>query len=543
MFTRMCCLTGMMLVAVVLPARANEADRLLKQEIDRREQERRERRWDESHSPGGTLSVPEATKPATPAGPCFPVQHIDISPSTVLPTTETTALIKNWAGRCLFASDLAALQEGLNAIAMRQGLITTRAVVPEQNLASGRLRLELWPGVVEGVRAPSLSYMEYQFALPLKRGDPVQLRALEQAVDNLNRLSSVQASIELFPGETPGGSVIDITAARNRPWQARADWQGVALNREPTQTLRGSVSLDSPLRLVDRLTLGVNANLQDGQVDDANGASLDYDLPFGWWRFGFGTDRFAYENALTAGITHFQATGKSRAWRSELSRALHRNVRQRLSLAVHTHQRISENLIEGTVVGVSSYRVRATGLRIDHAYIAAPWLFDTRIDAEYGQTRSAAPVNPFDASYWRYIGNSRVQYRHGRASLSAALSAQASDARLPPGEQFSLTGQTGGYDPVAVSADTAVGLRMEAGWTWPARIAGFHDVRSTIGVNWAMNPERPDGERTELSTATTGLVLSWPRALLHLDVAIPLKKLEPEPAPAAQLNAGVNLQW
>ncbi len=530
-----------------LPAQAvpDESQRLLKQDIDRREQERRDRRWDEAH--GSTEVPPAKVDPdlAAPAasGPCFPVRQIRLQPADILDSRRVASILAAWSGRCLHAADLAGLQEALNAQVLAEGLVTTRVVVPEQNLASGELLLVVWPGHVEGLRAFSLQRMELAFATPVKPGDLLQLRALEQTVDNLNRLASFRAGMELQPGQQPGGSLVDINVRRDPPWQAGVAWQGEALNGdEPSNNLRANLTLDSPLKLADRFILGVNANLKDMQIDDAHGGSLDYDLPFGWWRIAVGADRFEYQNDLLAGITHFRATGGSESWRAELTRSLYRDASRRLSLALHHKQRLSNNYIDGVKVGVSSYRVEATGLRSDFSLIAYPWVLDATLDMDAGQALSSAPVSPFDADYTRALLSSRLQYQFERLNLSAAVNGQWSHNQLAVSEQFSLAGQVPGFSPLSVNTDRGLAARLEAAWPLLIGRYGFTQIRPTAAFNWAMGPDALQ-EKQQLSSFSLGAVLPWQNVLLQLNTSLPLGSGEIEKPQGWQLDAGFSLQW
>lgn len=521
-------------------------ERLLKQDIDRQDQERRERRWDE---PLTTTPTPAATAmPALPApadGPCFPVSDIMISPSGILPAKALRRLVASYEGRCLQAADLQALQQSLNSLALARGLVTTRVVIPEQNLSSGTLRLEVWPGFLEQARAASLRRRELDMALPLRRGDLLDLRALEQGIDNLNRLASFQASVELLPGEKPGASIADISVTRQRPWQAALVWDGEALEQHPSNTVRASLTLDSPLKLADRLIVGLNANLQDAEVDNAHGSSLDYDLPLGWWRFSVGTDRFEYRNPITAGLTTFVSSGESRSVRGELSRVLWRDGRHRVSMALHGKRRSNDNFIDGVTVGVSSSRLRAIGWRTDVSRVAAPWVADASVDIEDGDVRSLADPSPVDEHYARITASTRLQYHWPRSSLHWTVNAQWSDNELLPSEQLALAGHVRGFSPLSVNANTGLATRVE--WAYPLFINayGFKTLRPQLGTEYSWAPAAAGNASEErLLAVTAGMTLPWKQLLTQLQIAAPLAaNSTPTPPDDWQLDASVSLQW
>lgn len=536
-----------MLAAMPMAQGATDAERLLKQEIDRRDQERRERRWEESHTPSTPLpALPAPAAPGAADGtPCFSIQRITLHPADVLPTRQTDAVLASYQGRCLRAADLAALQQALNSLALALGLVTTRVVVPEQSLAAGELRLEVWPGVLEALQAPDLGHYEQSMVSALRAGELLQLRALEQTVDNLNRMLSFKSSIDLLPGEKPGGSVARLAVERSRPWQAAVAWQGEALNGAETHTLRANLTTDSLAGVADRLVLGLNSNLQDSQVDDAKGGNIDYDQPWGWWRFSAGADRFDYQNLVTAGLTTFTASGKSRSWRVEAARSLHRDARNRLGVALHGKQRLNDNFIDDVTIGVSTTRISAAGLRADFSHVDAPWVWDASLDLAAGEGSSPARYSPLDSHYARLLGHTRLEYYFASASLSATLSGQWSDARLAPSEQFALTGIVPGFTPITLNANTAVGLQVEFARPVVITRQGVSSIRPALGVAAALAPHASGNPaREELAATTASVTLGIHKALARIGLAYPLSDLSSLEAPQDwQLDAGLSLQW
>ncbi|MGX4731392.1 POTRA domain-containing protein, partial [Pseudomonas corrugata] len=73
---------------------------------------------------------------------------------------------------------------------IEKGLVTSRAYLPQQDLSSGHLQVLVVEGRLEGLKGAEnsqLSARELAMAFPGKTGDLVNLREIEQMVDQLNR--------------------------------------------------------------------------------------------------------------------------------------------------------------------------------------------------------------------------------------------------------------------------------------------------------------------------------------------------------------------
>lgn len=89
--------------------------------------------------------------------------------------------------------------------------MTSRAYLPQQDMSKGHLQVLVVEGKLEGLKGADNSKLtdrELAMAFPGKSGEILNLREIEQAVDQLNRLPSNQAQMELTPGEAVGGSSV-----------------------------------------------------------------------------------------------------------------------------------------------------------------------------------------------------------------------------------------------------------------------------------------------------------------------------------------------
>lgn len=115
--------------------------------------------------------------------------------------------------RCLTASDINQLLGRLNRWYQERGWITTRVYAVPADLNQGELILKVVPGRTRLYRSSDDSDRhdrKFASAFPGQPGDYLNLRDLEQGLENLNRVPSQEAKFRLYPGEEPGTSDIVI---------------------------------------------------------------------------------------------------------------------------------------------------------------------------------------------------------------------------------------------------------------------------------------------------------------------------------------------
>ena len=105
-------------------------------------------------------------------------------------------------------------------------------------------------GRLEGLDSSELaSDRELTMGFPGQPGEVLDLRELEQLVDQLNRLPSRQAQLELVPGEEVGGSRVRLQGQRDKPWRAGLNRHNDGQKSTGEQQWGLSFDWDSPLGL------------------------------------------------------------------------------------------------------------------------------------------------------------------------------------------------------------------------------------------------------------------------------------------------------
>ncbi|CNI22299.1 putative hemolysin activator protein [Yersinia pekkanenii] len=164
----------------------------------------------------------------------------------------------------------------------------------------GSLYLTLIPGRVDRIEHhdDSDSYAQLSPLFPGRSGDLVNLRQLEQGLENLQRLPSVNATMDVKLNREDLSSNIVVKRQQSRFWRINAfldDAGHYAVGR-----YRAGVTffLDNPLSLSDLAYFSTSRDLDNHHSKGNNHFSLHYSVPYGNWLWNVTGSRGAYYQSL-----------------------------------------------------------------------------------------------------------------------------------------------------------------------------------------------------------------------------------------------------
>ena len=313
------------------------------------------------------------TKPQAPALPadtrCFPINDIELKGADSLSATDRARLLKPYIGQCLGVAQLNQLLKVITDDYIDRGRVTSRAYLPQQDLSSGHLQVLVVEGKLEGVKAgegSTVTDRELAMAFPGKVGEALNLREVEQLVDQLSRLPSRQAQMELTPGSQIGGSEVVVKNAPQKPWRASLSRNNDGQKSTGEQQWGAGLEWDSPLGLADQLILrGGHDAVSDHQKTSKN-SMLYYNVPWGWWNFSY---IYSDSDYRTFGVTDdykFKQNGDSQNHQLRAERVIHRDDISKTSVNVGlTHLRTNNYILDHRTE-VSSNRLSEFQVGINH---------------------------------------------------------------------------------------------------------------------------------------------------------------------------------
>ena len=164
----------------------------------------------------------------------------------------------------------------MNQALMARGFSTSRIVVPEQNLSSGELRLVLQIGYIGTVRFAEGSDMLYWKNLfPFHEGDILNVRDIEQGIEQAKRLPSQDISVKLLPSDQPQRTDVVLTVKRGKNFYSTISVDDSGLEDTGKLQWYTSIGIDQPFHKNDLLRIGMNLDgAQDGYEKGTRGHNI-----------------------------------------------------------------------------------------------------------------------------------------------------------------------------------------------------------------------------------------------------------------------------
>ncbi|WP_122740159.1 ShlB/FhaC/HecB family hemolysin secretion/activation protein [Pseudomonas viridiflava] len=468
---------------------------LIRDRQDRLLEEQRRRLEDLKDLPG------KQAEPAAPVAPadtrCFTIDRIELKGADSLSAAERDDLIRPYIGQCLGVPQLNELLKVITDHYIEKGLVTTRAYLPQQDLSKGDLQVLVIEGKLENLRGAAdsgLSARELAMTFPGQEGTMVNLREIEQMVDQLNRLPSNQTQMELTPGKAVGGSDVVVKNTPQKPWRANLSRTNEGQRSTGEQQWNAGIEWDNPLGLADQFSLrGGHDAISDRQKASRN-ASLSYSLPWGWWTFSYLYSTSEYRSVAQASNIDFKQDGDSQNHQLRAERVVHRDALSKTSLNAGLAYLRTNNYVEGSKLALSSNRITEAqfginhGRRIGSAFLNIDLGMQQGIGALDAQGNHDPGPGQADARYRKYTGTlsylQPFQLWGEKLTFTSLATGQRSEDVLFSPQRQSLGGSSSvrGYKDQFLSGDSGGYWRNEVRLTRPVTLDWMRPVFAEYGA-------------------------------------------------------------
>jgi hemolysin activation/secretion protein len=255
--------------------------------------------------------------------PCFVIQGVHLQSPDAARFSWLADAALPFIGQCAGVAGLRQIASALDAKLIELGYVTSRVTLPQQNLADGMLAIRLHVGRVahiamsraDAATAPDRAWGTWRNAFPTGEGDVLNLRDLEQGIEQMKRLPSQNVSTELDPGDQPDSSSVRIL--RQPASLAERIRGGITADNSGSKImgasqLAGRIALDNPLGLNDIVALSASSNVQNpGRAHHSQSVAFDYSIPWGYNTFSVNAAKSRFAQVVQGTTVQFLSSGAS----------------------------------------------------------------------------------------------------------------------------------------------------------------------------------------------------------------------------------------
>ncbi len=162
------------------------------------------------------------------AAPSVVLKTIEVTPNSLLTPDEVKRVTSVYLGVPVTLEDVEGLRDALTEMIVAKGYINSGALLPDQDISSGKLSITIVEGKLSHVEVTGTTYLNQAYIVQRLKIDPntplsaAELQTAYQLLLQDRNLSHLNA--RLLPGDKPGEAVFDIDATE----QPRYGWSAFA---------------------------------------------------------------------------------------------------------------------------------------------------------------------------------------------------------------------------------------------------------------------------------------------------------------------------
>ena len=288
--------------------------------------------------------------------------------------------------RTVTVADITNIRNSLQRKLLDRGFVTSQVYIPEQNVNSGTLQFMVLPGRVEGIRySDSSAHGPWRTAFPVRPGDILNIRDVEQGLEQMKRVSSQSVTMQLLPGTSVGTSIIELSIKQEKPVHGSISIDNSGL--ESTGVYQGSftASLDQAFRANDTLTMSLSGDVSGaGSIKGTRAAGLNYVIPHGKDTFSVSFSKSRYHQTIQSNPYDFTYSGKSTTMKAKWNHVWSRTQREKRAFDIFISTRHNHRFINDMELPVQALRTTSMELGISNrTYIGNATLY-SRLGFQWG---------------------------------------------------------------------------------------------------------------------------------------------------------------
>ena len=326
---------------------------------------------DTSKSVTGTdIPLPDTTE-SERTDPQFVFERLDIRGVTVLSAPELREIEARYTGRPVpIYQTIDAVIADITALYVEKGYILARAYIPpDQNIQSGTLIIQVIEVSIEDIDVYENDIERGYFgtAFPSLRGRLFNLRDIEQGLEQINRLPSKQAKIDIVPTEAVDTTRIKVCTDTRKSWRVASRIDNSGSRSSGERQVGTDFQVDDLFHLYEAWNLHYQRDAESNTPGtESISVSGGVSVPVGYCTGSLSASRHRYVTILKGAAQDFRSTGSEANVSGRFGCVFHRDSRSINAVSITLGHMNTESFVEELRLLTASRALTTVRMGVDH---------------------------------------------------------------------------------------------------------------------------------------------------------------------------------
>lgn len=326
----------------------------------------------------------------------FFIDHIQLEGQDAEKFSKLKDYLKKYEGKRVGIQGIQIMISRATNLLLDQGFVTTRILLQEQDLNTGTLKLLLLPGKIESIEFEDKKLRgNWKTAFPTRPGRILNIRDLEQGLEQLKRITSREADFQIKPGSIDGQSRIIIKATQKNPLHLTVTADDSGSKATGKIQFSTGIAIDNLCNLNDVLRLNLNHDGEkNGNIYGTKGYGINYSIPNGNWTYSLSANRYEYHQTVDAGYDKFIFSGESEETKLSVEKLINRTQNSKTGIEMGLTLKTSHSFIDDAEIRMQERKTSIFQFGITHRKYIEQDLLDIRLGMKQGMPWFNAQEDP-----------------------------------------------------------------------------------------------------------------------------------------------------
>ncbi|WP_371368278.1 hypothetical protein SRRS_19160 [Sporomusa rhizae] len=278
------------------------------------------------------------------------------------------------------------LVKNINEALVNKGYITSRVYVKEQDLSTGVLVLHLAAGTIGEIRfADEKTWGTWKNAFPVHSGDLLNIRDIEQGLEQMKRVPSQEVDIKIQPAKEEGQSDLLLAVKRSKSWKVVTTIDDSGTKSTGKLQSTAALGIDNLFSINDIFNISFNKDAErEGEKRGTRANSFYYSIPLGRDTLSFSKSSYSYHQTVNTAVLPSIYSGKTENYQFTLTHLLHRDQTQKTNFEFGIINKKRHSFIDDTEITVQHQDTTAMRLGLLHKQYFGNTVLDVALRYQKG---------------------------------------------------------------------------------------------------------------------------------------------------------------